>query len=79
MRFRLMEKDAQGNRTGKHLVGGMVGGKFKGRKYKAGDVVESDRPLDTLFRGKFIRLPDAEPPEAEAHEVKGKAKRTSRK
>lgn len=30
----------------------------KGKKYFEGDIIESDSPLDTLFRGKFMRVSD---------------------
>ncbi len=66
MRFRLMERDNQGNKTGPHSMGKVVRGKFS-EKYKRGDIITTDEPLDTLFRGKFERLdgggPSPEPAE----------------
>ncbi len=76
-RFRLMERDAMGNKVGPHSVGPVVNGRFA-KTYKAGDVIESDRPLDQVFRGKFERL-DGPSPEPEAESKPQKAKGRSRK
>ena len=51
MKFRMTKSDNQGNKTGVHRVGN--------EKYHAGDVIESDQPLDVLFRNKFERVPDS--------------------
>src|SRR5512146_2893247 len=53
MKFRLREKDPVGNKIGTHQCGD--------RLYRAGEVVESERPLDKLFRNKFDKVPDATP------------------
>ena len=47
----MTKSDNQGNKTGVHRVGN--------EKYHAGDVIESDQPLDVLFRNKFERVPDS--------------------
>ncbi len=69
MRFRIVERDAMGNRGGPHSQGPVKHGGFS-EHYVAGQIVESDRPLDELFRGKFERLGSQPEPEA---------KRTGRK
>ena len=53
MKFELMEKDAVGTRVGPHYVGN--------RRFKSGDVVESSKPLDKLFKNKFRQVPDNTP------------------
>lgn len=71
-KFRLMEKDAQGNKTGRHCMGPVVKGHFS-RIVRPGEVIESNDPLDVLFKNKFERLPDATPepePEAEPRQAK---------
>lgn len=75
-RFRLTLKDASGNKTGPHHMGPVHPKTRRWAKViKPGEVVETDQPLDELFRGKFERLPDLKPePEAEPT-----AKRTRRK
>lgn len=76
MRFRLMTKDASGNKAGVHHMG-PVNPKTRrwAKTIRPGEIVESDEPLDELFRNKFERLPDITPePEAEPT-----AKRTRRK
>lgn len=45
-----MEDDGRGNKTGPHRIEEKV--------YRAGETIETDQPLDKLFRNKFIRLPD---------------------
>lgn len=50
MKFRLLKVDGQGNKVGPHRMGNKL--------YRAGQVLESTRPLDTLFRGKFERVTD---------------------
>jgi hypothetical protein len=72
MKFRLMEKDAQGNKTGSHSQGKVVRGRFSER-YRAGDIITTDEPLDKLFRGKFERLDGGPSPEpAEPRRRKGR-------
>ena len=53
MKFQLTKSDNQGNKTGLHRVGN--------ERYHAGDVIETDQPLDKLFRNKFVRVPDTTP------------------
>jgi hypothetical protein len=53
MKFQLMEKDSVGNKTGTHRIGA--------KRYCAGEVMESNDPLDTLFRNKFVKVPDSTP------------------
>jgi hypothetical protein len=53
MKFRLTESDNQGNKTGLHRIENQI--------YQAGDVIESDRPLDVMFRNKFERVSDDTP------------------
>ena len=60
MRFRLKTDDGNGNRTGKHLMGPVRNRKFR-RTVLPGEVVESDQPLDQLFKNKFERIDDATP------------------
>jgi hypothetical protein len=62
MKFRLLERDARNNKIGSHRIGN--------KKYKAGDVLESNRPLDTIFRGKFVRLTDQNTPVSKPEIVK---------
>lgn len=50
MKFRITEKDNQGNITGPHRTGN--------KRYRAGQIVESDQPLDRLFKNKFELVPD---------------------
>lgn len=50
MKFRLLKQDGQGNKVGPHRIGNKL--------YRAGQVLESSRPLDTLVRGKFERVDD---------------------
>ena len=64
-RFRLMERDAAGNKVGCHFMGKVVRGVFT-TVVKPGQIVESDEPLDQLFRNKFQRLDDGPKPEPEA-------------
>ena len=52
-KFRLKIKDDQGNKIGNHVIGTDV--------YHAGDVVDTKRPLDKIYRNKFERVPDATP------------------
>ena len=52
-RYRLKEQDGQGNKTGMHRVGN--------RRYRAGQTLESDQPLDKLFKNKFDRVEDTAP------------------
>lgn len=65
-KFRIIERDRMGNKGGGHSCGKVVNGRFT-EHYTAGQIVESDRPLDQTFRGKFERLdgkssePEAEP------------------
>ncbi len=51
MKYQLKEKDQAGNKIGPHRIGN--------KKYHAGDILQSDMPLDKLFRGKFERVADA--------------------
>jgi hypothetical protein len=53
VKFKLTEQDGQGNKTGVHRIGA--------ERYHAGDIIESDIPLDDLFRNKFERVPDNTP------------------
>ena len=53
MKFRLSVEDRQRNKTGAHLIGN--------RLYHAGEVVESDRPLDKLFKNKFEKVAASTP------------------
>lgn len=46
-------RDAQGNLTGSHRVGNV--------RYERGAVIETDQPLDELFRGKFFPVGDDTP------------------
>lgn len=46
-------KDTQGNLTGSHRIGNV--------RYVRGDIVESDEPLDKLFRGKFVKVSEGVP------------------
>jgi hypothetical protein len=74
-RFRLMEKDNQGNKIGPHSMGPVVRGRFS-KRFVAGSIIESDQPLDQVFRGKFVKLDDGPSPEpAEPKPSKGKSKR----
>ncbi|MBN1362562.1 MAG: hypothetical protein JW993_18335 [Sedimentisphaerales bacterium] len=75
-RFRLTLKDPAGNRTGPHVfhLGGR-GGNMRRRKIHAGQIVESDEPLDQLFRGKFIRLSDPAPQQDDTALAEPKAKK----
>ena len=76
MKFRLMQKDASGNKTGPHNIGPVVNGRFA-KTVRPGEIVESDSPLDERFRNKFERVSDATPtPDAEPQ---SKAKRRGRK
>jgi hypothetical protein len=52
MKFRLLEKSGP-NKVGPHYVGDKV--------YLPGSVIESDRPLDVQFKGKFERAPEDAP------------------
>lgn len=65
-RYRLMLKDAAGNRTGSHSMGPVGKNRRWARVVKPGEIVESDQPLDELFRNKFERLPDGPMVEPEA-------------
>lgn len=62
MKFQLLEKDSQGNKIGSHRTGN--------RRYKAGDVLESDRHLDRIFRGKFKQVLDASIPVSKPEIIK---------
>ncbi len=53
MKFELLEKDDAGNRVGPHQVGNQI--------FRAGQVLESDAPLDQIFRNKFKRVHDNTP------------------
>jgi len=53
VKFQLTKEDKQGNKTGLHRVGN--------QRYRAGDVLETDLPLDKLFRNKFERVSEATP------------------
>lgn len=64
MRFRLMEKDAVGNRTGAHYMGPVKLGKFS-KVVRPGEIIESDKPLDEVYRNKFERLHDPTPEPSE--------------
>jgi len=73
-RYRLMEKDNMGNKIGPHSCGKVVRGRFT-EHYLPGQIVESDMPLDKLFRGKFERVSDSNAPVSKPEIVKqGKAK-----
>jgi hypothetical protein len=61
MRFRLREKDGNGNPVGVHLMGKVVNGRFS-RRVMPGEIVESNEPLDQLFKNKFEKL-DGDVPE----------------
>jgi hypothetical protein len=53
MKFRLKVKDDQGNTIGDHYDGA--------KKYVGGQVIETSKPLDTIFRGKFEKVEDETP------------------
>ena len=53
MKFRLKVKDDQGNIIGDHYDGP--------NRYVGGQVIESTKPLDKIFRGKFERVEDETP------------------
>jgi len=73
-RFRLTTTAAAGNRTGQHVIPQPDGKPSK--VIRPGEVIESDKPLDKLFRNKFERLGgDVTEPEPEA---KPKARRRLR-
>lgn len=60
-KYRLMERDSAGNRTGIHFFPGTartLDGKaaVATKVIKPGEVLESDEPLDQLFRNKFEKL-----------------------
>lgn len=53
MKFRLKEKDDQGNKIGAHRDGSV--------RYHRGDIIESDKPLDEILRNKFERVAESTP------------------
>ncbi len=68
--YRLMTRDRHGLKVGKHSMGPVEGGVFS-RVVKPGEIIESEQPLDQLFRNKFERVHDVTPePEAEPKTAK---------
>ena len=61
MKFRLLKEDKFGVMIGPHYE--------KNKRYKPGDVLESDRPLDQIFKGKFEPV-DSHTPISEPEIVK---------
>lgn len=49
----MLEKDDAGNRVGPHQIGNQI--------FRAGQVIDSDAPLDKIFRNKFERVHDGTP------------------
>ncbi len=75
--YRLMTRDRHGLKVGSHSMGPLVGGTFS-RVVKPGEIIESEQPLDQLFRNKFEKIADPTPePEPQAEPVK--IKKTRRK
>jgi hypothetical protein len=73
MKFRLMTTDKMGNKVGGHSQGKVKNGRFS-EHYERGQILESDRPLDTLFRGKFERLDGPSPAPESEPKAKGRRK-----
>ncbi len=62
--YRLMTRDRHGLKVGSHSMGPVVGGVFS-RVVRPGEIIESEQPLDQLFRNKFERVHDDVTPEPE--------------
>ncbi len=63
--FRLMTRDRHGLKVGSHSMGPVENGVFS-RVVRPGEIIESEQPLDTLFRNKFEKIRDDVTPEPEA-------------
>ena len=51
-KYRLKTNDGHGNKIGRHCIGPIVNGHFS-QTVQPGSIIESDQPLDQLFRNKF--------------------------